>query len=207
MRGRLMNSVVWFIALAAHQSAHSCSLQRDPSCRQWHTRSSLTRRTTTKVRSRQVISHPLCCFITIISFIIIIIIVRFGHWVICGGGCLKRGTHGRHSWMQHDQLCGKLTKSVVLFWPPYTRATKSTVSATKSTVSATNSTATKLNVYDNKVGHNKLSNLHCCRFVAITSNKVDCIGNRLCCRQQTLLPILATVYFQQSRSCWIQLCR
>ena len=83
----------------------------------------------------------------------------------------------------------------------YTRATTLTVSPTKSTISATNSTATKLNVYGNKVGHNKLSNLHCCRFVAITSNKVDCIGNRLCCRQQTLLPILATVYFQQSRSC------
>jgi len=117
MRGRLMNSVVWFIALAAHQSAHSCSLQRDPSCRQWHTRSSLTRRTTTKVRSRQVISHPLCCFITIISFIIIIIIVRFCHWVICGGGCLKPGTQWRQSWIQHDQLCGKLPKSAVLFWP------------------------------------------------------------------------------------------
>jgi len=36
-----------------------------------------------------------------------------------------------------------------------------------------------------------------------------CIGNRVerIRQQSTLLPILATVDFQQSRRCWIQLCR
>jgi len=54
-----------------------------------------------------------------------------------------------------------------------------------------------------------------CRFGPVdTGNKVDCIGNKVERRQSwtvdfvaDLLPVLATVDFQQSRPCWIQLCR
>jgi len=35
----------------------------------------------------------------------------------------------------------------------------------------------------NEVDHNKLSNSSCCRFVAKTDNKVDCISNSRLCRQ------------------------
>jgi len=58
----------------------------------------------------------------------------------------------------------------------------------------------------NKVDRDKLSNSRCCRFVAKTGNKVERIGNsRL--YVVDLLSVSATVDFQQSRPCWIQLCR
>ena len=58
---------------------------------------------------------------------------------------------------------------------------------------------------DNKVNRDKLLNSSRCRFVAKTGNKVDRIRRQstlllICCR------VLATVDFQHSRPCWIQLC-
>ena len=69
-------------------------------------------------------------------------------------------------------------------------------------------TGNKVDRIGNKVHRDKLSNSPRCRFVAKTSNKVEYIGNKVerIRKQLTLLPVLATVDFQHSRPCWIQLC-
>ena len=53
----------------------------------------------------------------------------------------------------------------------------------------------KVDRIGNKVNRNKMLNSRCCRLVAKTSNTVECIW------------YTATVDFQQSRPCWIRLCR
>ena len=60
----------------------------------------------------------------------------------------------------------------------------------------------------NEVDRDELPNSGCCQFVAKTSYKVKRISNIVerIQQQSTLLPVSATVDFQQSRPCWIQLC-
>ena len=89
----------------------------------------------------------------------------------------------------------------------YTPATE--LNSTRSTLLKVDHVAgDKVHHIGNKVHRDKLSNSPRCRFVAKTSNKVEYIGNKVerIRKQLTLLPVLATVDFQHSRPCWIQLC-
>jgi len=97
---------------------------------------------------------------------------------------LKPRTHWRQSWIQHfveSRPCG--------FGPVHIGNKVDCI-------------GNKVERIGNKVDRDKLSNSHCCRFVVKTGNKVGRIR-----QQSTLLPVSATVDFQQSRPCWIQLCR